>query len=207
MSRPPGGSRLSKAKSWSPKEWLSLGEAVERIKGYAGSYDLACRDLLQHIRAGKLKSAAARAPRKSPVQRLILAPAFWDNLEIWKASIGQPIRVSSTGEGRPLGTFFNWAFFIRRRDLDKLYPVAPPTGAASFLSPSPSLPPRRKPGPAPTRDWQTVVARKMYRSLKDGRPVPTAARLAQFCEDTINHQPDVSDIEKLINRLLGRLLD
>jgi hypothetical protein len=178
---------------------VSLTEAGERIKGFTGSYDLAVRDLLEQILAGELKSAAALVRRKSPRQRLILKPAFWKNLEIWQASLGQPIRVSGTVEGKPLGTFFNWAFFIRRADLDKLYPVAPPTRE----TPLPTLPPRRKPPSRTTKDWRTVVARELIRCARAREREPTASQMCEFCELKLGWEPDISLMRRLLRRLLG----
>jgi len=70
-------------------------------------------------------------------------------------------------------------------------------------SAEPAAPPqRRKPGPKIKENWKLRVAVECYRvKQKEGR-TPSAAELAQFCENETGYQPDVSDISKLLRILL-----
>jgi hypothetical protein len=46
------------------------------------------------------------------------------------------------------------------------------------------------------------VAGELARLVTEGKPVPSARELAPFCEDTLNWEPDISAIQKLIKALL-----
>jgi hypothetical protein len=50
-------------KPWSPQDWVSIEEAVARIKVFAGSYDVAVHDLRRDILAKEFQSAMVRNPR------------------------------------------------------------------------------------------------------------------------------------------------
>jgi hypothetical protein len=86
---------------------------------------------------------------------------------------------------------------VARRDLDKLYPTAVSAAA------SPPEPARRKPGPETKHDWPIHVAIEVIRIIRAGERMPTAAKMAQHCEDTLGFQPDIREMQRLLRRLLG----
>jgi hypothetical protein len=57
-----------------------------------------------------------------------------------------------------------------------------------------------------TKDWRNKAAAELYRILKSGKPVPTGAELAQFCENELDYCPDLADVCRLINGRLDRLI-
>ncbi|MGO4506030.1 hypothetical protein AB4Z51_03350 [Bradyrhizobium sp. 2TAF36] len=61
--------------------------------------------------------------------------------------------------------------------------------------------PRRKPGPRPKKDWPKFVKKKV-RSLKlSGKPIPTAPAFLQLCENELEHQPDIRQMQRLLKAL------
>jgi hypothetical protein len=78
----------------------------------------------------------------------------------------------------------------------------------ALLSPPPqpqqkteAQPTRRRPGPQPKQDWRTHVAREVIRALRAGENIPTAAKLAQSCEDALRHQPDIRAVQRFMRDL------
>jgi hypothetical protein len=67
-------------------------------------------------------------------------------------------------------------------------------------------PPRLRQQRASTKNWRNRAAAELYRILKSGRPVPTGAELAQFCENEVDYCPDLADVCRLINARLDRIL-
>jgi hypothetical protein len=115
-----------------PREWASFDEAFVRLKACVGSRDLALHDLLRDLRTpGRLGSAERILPysdtwrpyRIKEALCRILEPSYWAAAFELRDVIGHSDRVRvepSTGsflDGRHY-------FFVRRRDLDRLYPPA-----------------------------------------------------------------------------------
>jgi hypothetical protein len=61
----------------------------------------------------------------------------------------------------------------------------------------------RKPGKKPKHDWPKHVARHVIQIIRSGQDIPTARDIAQWCEDTLDYQPDISELQKLLKFLLG----
>ena len=66
-----------------------------------------------------------------------------------------------------------------------------------------SQPTKRRPGPQPTQDWPMHVACEVIRALRAGEKIPTAAKLAQSCEDELGYQPDLRAVQRLVRDLLA----
>jgi hypothetical protein len=120
-----------------PAHWVPLGEVFARSKAALGSDGLTELGLRQHALAGRLIFGARRILRNSAEACFVIKPEYWEQSGIDRPipDIGrtQPV-VRSVFAFLRLG---QWYFFVRRRVLDKLYPVA---GAAP---PSPPKPPTR----------------------------------------------------------------
>jgi hypothetical protein len=59
----------------------------------------------------------------------------------------------------------------------------------------------RKPGRKPTADWKTRVAYYVGCINGSGEEAPTAAKIAEWCVETLGCDPDPSDINKLLKTL------
>jgi hypothetical protein len=59
----------------------------------------------------------------------------------------------------------------------------------------------RKPGPKPTADWKSHVAYYVGCIKGSGEEMPTAAKIAEWCEAKLDYHPDISDINKLLKTL------
>jgi hypothetical protein len=95
---------------------------------------------------------------------------------------------------------YRWEFEIE--EVKALVP--PPSQPQQKTGPQPT---KRRPGPLPTEDWPKHVAREIVRALRGGKPIPTAAELAQSCEDNLGYQPDIRAVQRHIEHLLNKLLD
>jgi hypothetical protein len=87
-------------------------------------------------------------------------------------------------------------------DADEVKALLPPPSPAE----APPRSDRRKPGPRPTLDWPKHVAREIVRALRAGDKIPTAAALAQSCEDNLHYQPDIRAVQRHVEYLLNKLL-
>src|SRR5262249_19646983 len=89
---------------------------------------------------------------------------------------------------------YRWEF-----EIEEVKALLPPSSQPQQeAGPQPT---RRTPGPQPRQDWRTVVAREVIRALRAGENVPTAAKLAQSCEDALGHQPDIRAVQRLLRDL------
>jgi hypothetical protein len=182
---------------FSAAKWASLVEAFDWAEGALGSSYLAAGDLTEHFRSGRLPMAMRRRvdgvntfERLEPSQRL---------------QVGEP---DENGDVRVWGLTAEIAsslphFFVARESLEQLYSpgaaLEPASGASAEAS---NAPPRWKPGKRPIKDWPTVVARELIRRAYAGEKKPTPAAMVRFCEKTIKHSPDPSDMQKLLKELL-----
>jgi hypothetical protein len=189
------------------REWASLDDAFERVK-LCGSTELAGHDLKQDFLTGRLQAAARCFAPDGTETCFIFEPAWWRPLKISCPPISilgatGRCRVEGVAEGWDLKQG-KWYWLVRRVELDKLYPndldkfhlVAAPSEQADNPTPS-----HRPPGPRPEKDWPAHVTRELIRR---GLEKMTAEDLCQFCEDTLNYQPDPSAMRKLLRRLLNK---
>jgi hypothetical protein len=167
-----------------------MKEAWIRVDAACGvAMRLTRRVLKAHLLAKELVGAARIIAPNESERRLIFEPAFWEPVELDRAW-------SVSGYEQSKGE--EWFFFVRRRELDRLYPAA----REQPTTPEPS-PPRRKPGRKITAGWRLFAAHAAYEFKKKHGQLPTRSKLAQLCENELKYQPDVSDIGKLLRYLLG----
>jgi hypothetical protein len=178
------------ANSWVPREWAPVKEAWKRVHvALSEDTKLTRRDLKAHLLAGDFVGAARISAPEGSERRVIFARPFWKPVEF---------PYSHSVEGYEYNEGETWFFFVRRRELDQLYPAA----REQPTTPEPE-PQRRKPGPKITKDWRLFAAHAAYEFRKEHGRVPTRSKLAQLCENELGYQPDVSDIGKLLRYLLG----
>jgi hypothetical protein len=181
-----------------PAEWPPLTTtAFAHIVASLGSGELAAHRLLACLKAGAMQSAMLRISDDGTETCERLAPDFWNGLRLTYIT---DLTCAVQGRAFPGRTWF----FVRRRDLDKLYPVAATAStAASPPVPVPAPEPvRRKPGKQPTHDWPTLVTREVKRIIRAGEKVPSAASLALFCQNKLGYLPDVRAVQRLLRNLL-----
>src|SRR5262245_60203945 len=210
-------------KDWKRHEWAPMEEVWQRAEKVIGS-DL--RDMRRDLRQDFLDRRLIMGMRLFALDgtetRIILERECWQWLKInyaWSITGWEEIPGWKT-EWEAEARKRKWehsALVVRRRELDKHYPAAtaatPIEHRADDSQPSqPSDPPandqptRRKPGPKPRKDWPKHVNREIVRALRAGKSIPTAADLAQSCEDNLGYQPDISAVQKHVGHLLNRLL-
>jgi hypothetical protein len=167
------------------------------------------RDLKAHLLAKRLIGAARVISPDESERCIIFEPAFWEPVELHYAWLVRGYEKHAR-EGEA------WYFFVRRRELDRLYPVTaaseqPTTPAAQLahddVQPAHDdeqpTPQRRKPGRKITKGWRLFAAHAAYEFKEEHGRLPSGPELAQICEDQLGYQPDTSDIAKLLRYLLG----
>lgn len=192
--------------AFSAAEWAPLNEAFARAKAALGSRRLAERDLLKHMRSGRLATAVRRIAHGGAETFERLKPPFWKGLWLLAphglGSDGLPKEPETVQVGgldvKIIARSTLWFFVARGDHLDELYPTA---AAADRETDMPS--PRRKPGPQPTKNWKLYVAAELHRIVEiEGKQPPPAAHFAQLCENKLGYQPDIREVQKLLRLLL-----
>jgi hypothetical protein len=190
--------RSRKPRVLNTADWISLRGAFMRIKASVGPHELAEDDLHQDLMT-RLPSAMRMISYDGSDTTELLERSFWQHPDIafrMPYDSYMDFRWYDANLPIPSGVKYCY-FFVHRPSLDKFYPVA------SAAPPSSAQPTRRKPGKQTTRDWPLHVARELGRIEGAGKKVPTAAKLAQFCEDTLGYEPDIREVQKILKLLLG----
>jgi hypothetical protein len=92
-------------------------------------------------------------------------------------------------------------FYVFEFDADEVRALLPRAEASAPDESAASR--RRKPGPKVKKDWRLHAAAHVYDVKKKTGRTPPASEIAQYCEDTLDYQPDSSEIQKLLRYLLG----
>jgi hypothetical protein len=176
------------------RDWVQLTPAFLQVMSCVGPIDLALDCFNRDLRTGRLRSM-----KISPDgTRTPLNKSFWRQ---W--TVKAPMHPH---EGVRVEPYVDGHVYVRRADLDKLYPRAgtpAPTPAPQADDAQPPKKGGRKPGPKITKDWRRHVAAEMNRIIENEQRIPRAAELAQFCENKLRHQPDERLIRELLRYLLG----
>ena len=161
------------------------------------------------------KAAAEMGDDQAAGHPQLLPASFWDEY-YFACSPNGDIRVAfrlppnADGPSEPSFIFTaNWAFYLWEPDCVKAWPALAPQAVAageadasdSDASDSPLL--RRKPGRKPIGNWKVEVATEVGLHMREGKPIPSAKALAQFCLDQLDYEPDISEIQRWLRQLLG----
>jgi len=180
-----------------PHEWATKKEAWLRVHAaLSENIELTQRDLKAHLLAKRLVGAARVIAPDGSERCIIFEPAFWGPVELTFAW-------SMTGCEKHARKDEKWHFFVRRRELDRLYPVT-----AASEQPTPGAhgeptPQRRKPGPKDETGWRLTYAGEAYLFKQKMGRLPSATELAKICADKLEYQPDPRSIQRLLNSLAG----
>jgi hypothetical protein len=188
-----------------PAEWAPLNEAYDRVRTQAASGDVAAVDMQRDLRSGRLRAALRALVRDRETSRKLLPASFWKDVDLVPISAdrqrGRPptISVRSTVPHFPE----TWHFFIRRAELDRLYPPAAAGTTAADLAETP----RNKPGPKPKGDWRNLTAAWVVAvAYEDPTKLRNISKLVDsasyFLDGKINWSPDTKQLRKHIMDLL-----
>ena len=172
--------------------WLRVHAALSK------KMRLTRRDVKAHLLAKRFVGAARVIAPDGSERCMIFEPAFWEPVELTFAWL-------VSGYEKQKGE--RWYFFVRRRELDRLYAVTAASEQATAPAAQPAhddaqpTPQRRKPGPPPNYDWQTHVMREVIKRLRAGEKFPTAPAMLQWCEDEWDWQPDIRQMQRLLRDL------
>jgi hypothetical protein len=102
-----------------------------------------------------------------------------------------------------------WYFFVRRRELDRRYPVTASSEQPTTPAAQPAhndeqpTPRRRKPGPKDKTGWRLTYAGEAYLFKQRMGRLPSATELGKICADKLKYQPDPRSIQRLLSYLAG----
>jgi hypothetical protein len=188
-------------KEWVPHEWATKKAAWLRVyAALSENVELTQRDLRADLLAKRLVGAARVIAPDGSERCIIFKPAFWEPVELTFAWL-------MTGCEKYVSEGEKWHFFVRRRELDRFYPVTAASEQPTAPAAQPAYddaqptPQRRKPGPPPNYDWQTHVMREVIKRLRAGEKFPTAPAMLQWCEDEWDWQPDIRQMQRLLRDL------
>jgi hypothetical protein len=175
------------------RDWVQLTDAFVQVMSCVGRRDLAEIDINRDLRNGRLGSMK-RSPDGTPTR---LDPSIWQQ---W--TVKAPMHPQ---EGVRVEPYVDGHVYVRRADLDRLYPRAgtpAPTPAPQAEDAQPPRPRRRKAGPKITKNWRIHVAGEISRIYENEKRIPRAAELAQFCGNKLGYYPDETTIQKMLRFLL-----
>jgi hypothetical protein len=91
-------------------------------------------------------------------------------------------------------------FFVRRKELDKPYPM--PGSGTSSLGDNEPLPSQSPRGPKPEHDWKRLTALEIAQRAIAGEREPTVNEMLQWSSDKWDAwEPDERNMRKLLERL------
>jgi|SRR5450631_1085342 hypothetical protein len=187
-----------------PPDWLTLNAVFTRIREGWGSRDLAASELHQALLDGRLKSAAVLVRPTGERERHFLKPEFWRQFELAAALDGASVRCRPV---KGMATTGAWYFFVRRSDLDALYPPDKPTQPVETESP------RRRPGPPTKYDWHKIdgeIARRCIDPKTKQLKIPKRQSklvkdVLEWCDQEFKDKtPGQSEMQEAVSRVCAR---
>src|SRR5262249_13023767 len=144
------------AKPWVPHDWATMKAVWLRVyAALSENMRLTRRDLKAHLLAKRLVGAARVIAPGGSERCLIFEPAFWEPVEL-------PYAWSVSGYEKHAREGEAWYFFVRRRELDRLYPV---TAASEQPTTPPAQPAHDDEQPAHDDEQPTPQRRKPGRKI------------------------------------------
>ena len=152
------------------------------------------RDLKGHLLAKRLIGAARVSAPDESERYIIFEPAFWGPVEL-------PLAYWVRGYEKHVSEGEEWIFFVRRRELDRRYPVTAASEQQTPAAHGEPTPQRRKPGPK--AGWRLTYAGQAYLFKQRMGRLPSATELAKICADKSKHEPQPRAIQRLLSYLAG----
>jgi hypothetical protein len=180
--------------------WIRIADLHRALAVRLGN-TLAASDITKKLEKGDLPCMRRRISDDYPPgpERELVQKGFWGGYRVNDSS-----RFGATvvNRGSSFATERWYEYFVWKPVLEKVWPVlaSAPTAAAPSEQADDTTS-RRPPGPRPTKEWETHVEREIIRR---GIGNMTAGDWCQFCGDTLDHQPDESDMRKLLRRLRNK---
>jgi hypothetical protein len=185
-----------------PHEWATRQQAWLRVHAaLSENAELTRRDLKAHLLAMQLVGAARVIAPDESERCIIFEPAFWESVEL-------PYAWRVTGWEKHARKDEKWHFFVRRRELDRLYPVTAASEQPTTPAAQPAhddaqpTPQRRKPGQKIKKGWRLTAAVELDGFIKEKGRRPSGPELAQRVDKKLKYYPDESDVRKLMRFLL-----
>jgi hypothetical protein len=190
--------------------WRPADEIIERLFPHIGSKILIAHDLTEALASEKVHCMRRRiviGGHPLTGHRELVRASFWaeHRFTYWpNGTIRVEVRPPQNHRGPWAFTWIaNWLFYLWQPHCVKVWPtLAPREADESEAEASEPTMVRRRPGPKPKKDWKLFVAAKLWEARKTGKRVPTAANLAQDCEDELGYQPDTSHLQRWLRQLL-----
>ena len=152
------------------------------------------RDLKADLLVKRLVGAARVIAPDGSERCIIFKPAFWGPVEF-------PLAYWVSGYEKHTSEGEEWHFFVRRRELDRRYPVTAASEQQTPAAHGEPTPQRRKPGPK--AGWRLTYAGQAYLFKQRMGRLPSATELAKICADKSKHEPQPRTIQRLLSYLAG----
>jgi hypothetical protein len=110
-----------------PAEWLPLVEVFVRVRKFVGDGNLALRDIKQALVDGRVASMERALARSGGTHTRELSPKFWQTAKLQGSSGQDHIAVRSAERPKDCD---NFCYFLRRSDVEKLWPENKETATA-----------------------------------------------------------------------------
>jgi hypothetical protein len=187
--------------TFSAREWVPLTDAFLQVMSNVGRRDLARNLFKRDLLSGQLGSMKILPDGTMT----LLNPSDWQQL-----TLQVPLRPQ---EGVGVQPYVDGYIYVRRVDLDKLYPIpATPTMTAATQSDD-SRPPERRRGPLTTHDWHSIdgeIARRCIDPKTSRVAVPKkesalVADMRTWCKEQGWAAPATSEMSEAVRRVCAPL--
>jgi hypothetical protein len=184
-------------------EWVAVKDAFDRIMTFARERNLAGNYLNEDLRSGQLGSKKVQISPDGKRTETLLNPSDWEQ---WRVLVPS-LRVHGWDPNE------NAHLFVRRVDLDELYPIPATPSMTAATQSDDNRPPERRRGPVTTHDWHSIdgeIARRCI-NPKTGRvSVPKkenalVAEMRTWCKDQGWAAPATSEMSEAVRRVCAAL--
>jgi hypothetical protein len=142
--------------------WVPLERVHKELGDRLGDLHLAAHDLTEAQRQDQMRGMTRL--RRPPYTRELLLPTYWEAHRVdYDGSGRSEVRINRPPSSQ-VSTVRDRAFYVWHADYKKIFGAS----AATIAAPLPTeTPPRGKPGPKPTEDWHTHIARWLITEARD----------------------------------------
>ena len=195
-----------------PPNWLPLEEAFQRMRDLLASSGLAKDDLYDLLRSGEWPSAVRRVNANGE-ETCRLVPA-----EFWRIEAGLSVEIDANGADHIAVHYLDYSlsdgrmdFFVRAADIEReerLYPTTAAPPPAPGKEAKRTL--RRRHSKYPWHEICGEIARlcidpKTRRVRVPKNESELAEKVLQFCQNTLECEPPVSDMREAVAAICAAL--
>jgi hypothetical protein len=188
------------------RDWWSLDKTRGYCHKHMGDWRIADDALLVAVNQGKLPVKIEWFDQRTspPAQHRILLSVedyelgAYDFHKVW---LVQPRRPDVPAISQRHALFF-WG--PKAKELWPMEAAEPASGEQQATDDSLESP-RRRPGPAPEKEWKQAVVRELLKRAKTNKPLPSAPEMLEFCGSSLEWEPDPRSMQALLRLFNGEI--